>query len=102
MRTFRLDGLRVDTVKHVPKSFWTDFQTAADNGARDIGQSGCFLLGEIYSGEYGDGISLHAECSSFSFSRVPYVSEYQYYMDSALSFPMYYTIGGANHVAVVN
>lgn len=49
--TFRLDGLRVDTVKHVPKSFWSTFQQAANQGARDFGQAGCFLLGEVYSGE---------------------------------------------------
>lgn len=60
-----VDGFRVDTVKHVPKGFWRDFDTAANT----------FTLGEVYSGDVG------------------YVADYSNYLDAVLDFPMYYTIG---------
>ncbi|AIW42232.1 family 14 glycosylhydrolase [Paenibacillus polymyxa] len=59
-----VDGLRVDTVKHVPKGFLKDFDQAANT----------FTLGEIYSGDPA------------------YVGDYTRYLDAALDFPMYYTI----------
>ncbi|WP_025683856.1 family 14 glycosylhydrolase [Paenibacillus maysiensis] len=59
-----IDGLRVDTAKHVPKGFLRDFDQAANT----------FTLGEIYSGDPA------------------YVGDYTRYLDAALDFPMYYTI----------
>lgn len=59
-----VDGLRVDTVKHVPKGFLKDFDQAANT----------FTIGEIYSGDPA------------------YVGDYTRYLDAALDFPMYYTI----------
>lgn len=59
-----VDGLRVDTVKHVPKWFWRDFDAAANT----------FTLGEVYHGDPA------------------YVADYSNYLDGVLDFPMYYTI----------
>ena len=59
-----VDGLRVDTVKHVPKWFWRDFDAAANT----------FTLGEVFSGDPA------------------YVADYTNYLDAALDFPLYYTI----------
>ncbi|MBE0336203.1 family 14 glycosylhydrolase [Paenibacillus sp. 23TSA30-6] len=59
-----IDGLRVDTAKHVPKGFLKDFDQAANT----------FTIGEIYS------------------SDPAYVGDYTRYLDAALDFPMYYTI----------
>lgn len=62
--TTGVDGLRVDTVKHVPKTFWSAYAAAA----------GTFTLGEVYSGDPA------------------YVGPYTQYLDAALDYPMYYTI----------
>ncbi len=59
-----VDGLRVDTVKHVPKWFWRDFDAAANT----------FTLGEVFSGD------------------PVYVADYTNYLDATLDFPLYYTI----------
>ncbi|OYD09905.1 alpha amylase [Paludifilum halophilum] len=59
-----VDGLRVDTVKHVPKWFWKEFDDSA----------GTFTMGEVYHGDPG------------------YVGDYTHYLDAVLDFPMYYTI----------
>ncbi|WP_149094307.1 family 14 glycosylhydrolase [Paenibacillus terrae] len=59
-----VDGLRVDTAKHVPKGFLKDFDQAANT----------FTIGEIFSGDPA------------------YVGDYTRYLDAALDFPMYYTI----------
>ena len=72
--TYKFDGLRVDTVKHVPKSFWPQFQQVVDAAGAAIGQEGTFAIGEVYEGS------------------APYVGDYTFYMDSVLSFPMYYTL----------
>jgi alpha-amylase len=64
VQTTGLDGLRVDTVKHVPKWFWKDFDEAANT----------FTLGEVYHGD------------------PKYVGDYSNYLDGVLDFPMYYTI----------
>lgn len=64
VQTTGVDGLRVDTVKHVPKWFWKDFDGAANT----------FTLGEVYSGDPA------------------YVGDYTNYLDATLDFPMYYTI----------
>lgn len=39
--TFGVDGLRIDTVKHVQKSFWSGFKSAA----------GVFSIGEVFNGD---------------------------------------------------
>eukprot|EP01023_Acetabularia_acetabulum_P001408 TRINITY_DN1053_c0_g1_i6.p1 TRINITY_DN1053_c0_g1~~TRINITY_DN1053_c0_g1_i6.p1 ORF type:complete len:1057 (-),score=168.34 TRINITY_DN1053_c0_g1_i6:183-3257(-) len=61
---FDFDGIRIDTVKHVPLDFWKGFTDAA----------GVFSTGEIFSGD-----------SNF-------LGQYKDSMDSLLSFPMYYTL----------
>lgn len=62
--TSGVDGLRVDTVKHVPRTFWSAYAAAA----------GTFTLGEVYSGDPA------------------YVGPYTHNLDAALDYPMYYTI----------
>ncbi|KAM0546244.1 hypothetical protein ACHAPJ_010927 [Fusarium lateritium] len=37
---YKFDGIRIDTVKHVSKEFWPDFQTAA----------GVYAIGEVWDG----------------------------------------------------
>lgn len=64
IRETGVDGLRVDTVKHVPKWFWRDFDNAANT----------FTFGEVFSGDVG------------------YVADYTNYLDAVLDFPMYFTI----------
>jgi len=64
--TYSVDGLRIDTVPEVEKSFWSGFQSSA----------GVFCMGEVYDG------------------RVDYVAGYQGYIDSVLSYPMFFTLRG--------
>ncbi len=64
VKTSGVDGLRVDTVKHVPKSFWSDYAKSA----------GTFTIGEVFNGDPN------------------YVGDYTHYLDAALDYPMYYTI----------
>jgi len=59
-----IDGIRVDTVPHVPKSFWADFNPAA----------GVFQFGEIYN-----------EDPAFIAGYIPP-------FDSILSYPMFFTL----------
>ncbi|KAL1841488.1 hypothetical protein VTJ49DRAFT_6979 [Mycothermus thermophilus] len=61
---YSVDGLRVDSAKHVETSFWPGFSAAA----------GVFLLGEVYHGDPS------------------YVAPYQQYMDGVLDYPSYYWI----------
>ena len=56
-----VDGLRIDTAKHVDKAFWPDFNKAA----------GVFITGEVFDG------------------NPAYTCPYQNYMDSVLNYPMY-------------
>jgi alpha-amylase len=56
-----VDGLRIDTAKHVQKSFWPGFSKAA----------GVFCTGEVLSGSPN------------------YTCDYQNYLDSVLDYPMY-------------
>lgn len=62
--TYSIDGLRIDTVKHVEKDFWTGFTSAA----------GVFTIGEVYNGDPA------------------YVGPYQGYVNSLVNFPMYYSL----------
>ncbi|KAI9702084.1 MAG: hypothetical protein M1836_001428 [Candelina mexicana] len=58
---YSIDGLRIDTVKHVDKAFWAGFNSAA----------GVFCTGE-----------------SFNYDA-SYTCAYQNYLDSVLNYPMY-------------
>ncbi|USB32576.1 family 14 glycosylhydrolase [Paenibacillus sp. YPG26] len=60
----KIDGLRVDTAKHMPKWFLKEFDAAANT----------FTMGEIFEG---------------SSSKV---GDYSNYLDAVIDFPMYYTI----------
>ncbi|KAI9831415.1 MAG: hypothetical protein M1826_003588 [Phylliscum demangeonii] len=61
---YSVDGLRIDTVKHVPKSFWPSFTAAA----------GVFSIGEVFDGD------------------ASYTCDYQNYMDGLLNYPLYYPL----------
>ncbi|OXV06778.1 hypothetical protein Egran_05455 [Elaphomyces granulatus] len=61
---YSVDGLRVDTVKHVQKDFWVGYQNAAR----------VYCVGEVY---YGDP---------------EYTCPYQDIMDGLLNYPMYYPL----------
>lgn len=61
---YNIDGIRVDTVPEVPKSFWKDFVQAA----------GVFQIGEVFD------------------SHVSYVASYQPPLTSLLSYPLYFTL----------
>ena len=59
---FGIDGLRIDTVKHVRASFWPGFKSAA----------GVFSLGEVLDG------------------GTNYTCAYQEKLDGVLNYPLYY------------
>lgn len=63
--SYRADGIRIDTVKHVRKEFWQTFTEAA----------GVFTMGEVLDGSVG------------------YNAPYQEVMDSVLNYPAHYQIG---------
>jgi len=64
VRTFSIDGLRLDTVKHVPKEFWPGFVRAA----------GVWCVGEVLSGD------------------PDYLSEYQPFVGGLLDYATYYPL----------
>lgn len=59
---YSIDGLRVDTVKHVEKDFWPDFNEAA----------GVYAVGEVFNGDPA------------------YTCPYQEVLDGVLNYPIYY------------
>ncbi|CAG8089704.1 unnamed protein product [Penicillium olsonii] len=61
---YSIDGLRIDTVKHVQKSFWPGFNDAA----------GVYSVGEIFDG------------------NPAYTCDYQNYLDGVLNYPIYYPL----------
>jgi alpha-amylase len=63
VKEFDFDGLRIDTVKHVPKWFWKKFVSATYP---------MFQIGEVFDG------------------RIEYTADYQRYMDSVFNYPLYY------------
>jgi alpha-amylase len=69
-----VDGFRIDTVKHVPRSFWQKF----NQEIRSFAGNDFLLLGEIYTG--------------FPEFQAPYLKEG---MHSAFDFPLYYAIKDA-------
>ncbi|KAL8924195.1 MAG: hypothetical protein Q9208_004159 [Pyrenodesmia sp. 3 TL-2023] len=62
--TFGVDGLRIDTVKHVERSFWPGFRSAA----------GLYSLGEVLDGDPS------------------YTCPYQEQLDGLLNYPLYYAM----------
>ncbi|KAI9368799.1 glycoside hydrolase superfamily [Aspergillus egyptiacus] len=63
---YSIDGLRVDTVKHVQKDFWRDFNNAA----------GVYCVGEVFDGDPA--------------YTCPYQG--QGVLDGVLNYPMYYPV----------
>ncbi|KAI4238033.1 MAG: hypothetical protein LQ349_001415, partial [Xanthoria aureola] len=61
---FGVDGLRIDTVRHVEKSFWSDFNAAA----------GVYTLGEVFDGD------------------ITYTCPYQEQLHGLLNYPLYYSL----------
>ncbi|WP_370412232.1 pullulanase-type alpha-1,6-glucosidase [Streptomyces fradiae] len=51
VRDFRIDGFRIDTVKHVDLDFWTQWATALDAYAKKQGREDFFMFGEVYSAD---------------------------------------------------
>ena len=64
VKKYNFDGIRIDTIMEVPKTFWDKFRTAA----------GVFQIGEAFDG------------------RLEYVADYQNHLDSVFNYPLYYTI----------
>ncbi|KAH9837566.1 glycoside hydrolase superfamily [Rhodofomes roseus] len=61
---YSVDGFRIDTVKHIRKDFWPDFQNAA----------GVYAVGEVFDGD------------------VNYVAPYTEVLDGILDYPTYYQL----------
>ncbi|KGO56903.1 Alpha-amylase, fungi [Penicillium expansum] len=61
---YSIDGLRIDTVKHVQKDFWPGYNKAA----------GVYCVGEVFDGD------------------VDYTCPYQEVMDGVLNYPIYYPL----------
>ncbi|KAL2861356.1 glycoside hydrolase superfamily [Aspergillus pseudodeflectus] len=61
---YTIDGLRVDTAKHVQKEFWDGFNDAA----------GVYCVGEIFDGD------------------PEYTCPYQNHLDGVLNYPIYYPL----------
>ncbi|MFE3497986.1 pullulanase-type alpha-1,6-glucosidase [Streptomyces sp. NPDC059175] len=51
VRDFRVDGFRIDTVKHVDLDFWTEWATALDAYAAKRGRKDFFMFGEVFSAD---------------------------------------------------
>ncbi|WP_107056849.1 pullulanase-type alpha-1,6-glucosidase [Streptomyces sp. NRRL S-378] len=51
VKDFRIDGFRIDTVKHVNTEFWTQWATALDAYAAKRGRDDFFMFGEVYSAD---------------------------------------------------
>ncbi|KAH7815468.1 alpha-amylase [Monocercomonoides exilis] len=62
---YSLDGIRIDTIKHVPKDFWAELVKSVPN---------VYMLGEVFDG------------------NVDYLKGYTRIMPGQLSYPMYYTL----------
>jgi alpha-amylase len=65
VQNYTIDGLRIDTAKHVNTGFWQPFLQAA---------GGIYAVGEVLDGD------------------PKYVCPYQNYMPGVLNYPTYYTI----------
>lgn len=58
----KVDGLRIDTARHVQKDFWRDYNDAA----------GVYCVGEVFQGD------------------PDYTCGYQEVIDGVLNYPMYF------------
>jgi alpha-amylase len=67
VKEFSFDGIRIDTIKHVRKDYWSGFVNAG----------GVFAMGENLNGDPA------------------FVGSYQEELPSLLNFPMYFTLTGA-------
>ena len=68
VQKYDIDGIRIDTIPEVGKSFWKDFNNAA----------GCYAVGECFDGS------------------TDYVANYQHDgLDGLLNYPIYFTIKSA-------
>ncbi|CAG8931674.1 unnamed protein product [Penicillium salamii] len=61
---YSIDGLRIDTVRHVQKDFWSEFNKAA----------GVYCVGEVFDGDAG------------------YTCPYQKVLDGVLNYPIYFPL----------
>jgi len=64
VRDYDIDGIRIDTVAHVPKDFWSDFTKAA----------GVYSVGEVFCGGWD------------------YTKQYIGPLDAILNYPLYFAI----------
>ncbi|KAK2026231.1 alpha amylase [Colletotrichum zoysiae] len=64
VRKFKFDGIRLDSAKHVEKSFWPAFEASA----------GVFAIGEVFNGDPA------------------YVTSYQDFMSGLMNYPVYYWV----------
>ncbi|MCB5169305.1 pullulanase-type alpha-1,6-glucosidase [Streptomyces bambusae] len=78
VRDFKIDGFRIDTVKHVNTEFWTRWATALDRYAEQQGRPDFFMFGEVYSADTA--------------VTAPYVTRGR--LDSTLDFPLQDAIRG--------
>jgi alpha-amylase len=62
VKKYQFDGIRIDTVAHVPKDFWTEFRMSAR----------AFTLGEVFNG------------------RIDFVKGYMGPLDGVLNYPMFF------------
>lgn len=58
IRTFKPDGFRIDSVKHVPMEFWEEFAKAMKDTGRDVGVQ-FFTFAEVYTPEGPEVLSKH-------------------------------------------
>jgi len=68
-----VDGLRIDSAKHVQKEFWPGFKAA----------SGVFTMGEVFTSDAG------------------YTCPYQQYLDSVMNYPMYVSLVSASAILLL-
>ena len=64
VQTYGFDGIRIDTICHIEKSFWREYAQSA----------AVFQIGEALNGVDS------------------YLGDYQKYLDSVLNYPLFYTI----------
>lgn len=64
VKKYGFDGIRIDTIPHVPKSFWAEYRQAA----------GVYQIGEVFNGDDN------------------YLGDYTRYVDGLFNYPLYFTI----------
>ena len=58
IRDFRIDGFRIDTMKHVDDEFWQKFAPAVERYAKSQGKPEFFMFGEV-ADDHEDAITSH-------------------------------------------